>query len=62
MELTCNEGKSIRINIDNKQYDRYAIRTHYVQKDENYIDIIKQYVKDIYTKDDIISISEKINV
>ena len=60
MELTCNEGKSIRINIDNKQYDRYAIRTHYVQKDENYIDIVKQYVKDIYIKEDIISISEKI--
>lgn len=60
MDLDCNEGKQVRIVVDGKEYDRYAIKTHYVQKDENYIDIVKKYVGDIYTQGDMISISEKI--
>lgn len=60
MDLECNEGKNIRITVEGKDYDRYAIKTHYVQKDENYIDIVKKYVSEIYTKGDMISISEKI--
>lgn len=60
MNLECNEGKKIRIIVDGKQYDRYAIKTHYIQVNENYIDIIRQYVSDIYQDGDIIAISEKI--
>lgn len=60
MNLVCNEGKQIRREVAGKAYERYAIRTHYVKKDENYMDIIRQYVKDIYEEGDIISISEKI--
>lgn len=60
MDLACNQGKEIRITVKDIEYDRYAVKTHYVKKDENYIDIIKKYVSDIYSEGDIISISEKI--
>ena len=41
MELKANEGKNIKIEVNGKQYERYAIKTHYVKEHENYIDIKK---------------------
>lgn len=58
--LKANEGKNIEIKVKNGKYARYAIKTHYIQIGENYIDIIRKYVKPIYKDGDFISISEKI--
>lgn len=60
MDLKANDNKKIEIEVDGKIYYRYAIKTHYVQIGESYIDIMNQYVKPIYQEGDIISISEKI--
>lgn len=60
LELKANENKKLEIEIGEETYLRYAIRTHYVQIGEDYIEIIKKYVQPHYEEGDILSISEKI--
>ncbi len=60
MEFIANDGKNIEIKVENEIYLRHAIQTRFIRTDDNYIDVIKEYVSGIYEKGDIISISEKI--
>ena len=60
MKFVANRGKNIEIAVDNKVYLRHAIKTKFVTPKDNYIDIISEYVSEIYEEGDIISISEKI--
>lgn len=60
MELKPNKNKKLEIIVDNNKYNRYPIKTHHIQINENYNEIIERYVLPIYKKDDIITISEKI--
>ena len=46
--------------VDDKVYERYAVKTHFIERNENYIDIINQYIVPLMEKDDILSISEKV--
>lgn len=59
-ELKANENKKLEIEVNGETYMRFAIKTHYVQIGEDYIDIIKKYVLPYYQEGDILSISEKI--
>lgn len=59
-ELKANESKNLEIMVDGERYLRYAIKTHYVQIGEDYIELVKQYVQEHYQEGDILSISEKI--
>lgn len=59
VELKANDKKSLEIDVGEKTYYRYAIRTHFINLKEDYIDIINKYVKPVYEKGDMISISEK---
>ena len=60
MELKANENKEILRKVNGCKFNRYAIKTHFIQIGENYIDIIEKYIKPIYKQGDFISISEKI--
>lgn len=60
MEFKALDGKNIEIEVNGEKFLRHAVKTHYIQLGEDYIDIIEKYVKPLYEKDDIISISEKI--
>lgn len=60
MELTANEGKRVRVDTTAGSFARYAIKTHFVQVGENYIDLINQYIRPIYEEGDMVSISEKV--
>lgn len=60
MEFKALEGKNVEIEVNGEKYLRHAIKTHYVQLGESYIDIVEKYVKPIYEDGDILSISEKI--
>ena len=60
MIFEANDGKKVEIKVDDEIYLRHAIKTKFVNTDDNYIDILKEYVSKIYEKGDIISISEKI--
>lgn len=56
-----NPEKNIEIAALNQKYNRYPIRTHYVQPGkDNYIDLVKKYILPVYRKGDIVSMSEKV--
>ena len=40
--LKANKGKELEIESEGTSYYRYAIKTHYIQIGEEYIDIIKK--------------------
>ncbi len=60
MELTANNGKELICTFEGENYARHAVKTHFVQIGEDYIEIVKQYVSPIYKEGDFISISERI--
>ncbi len=63
MEYTdfyANEGKEVSISANGEVYARHAIKTHFVQIGESYIDLIERYVKPIYQPGDILFSSEKV--
>ncbi|MCM1119590.1 MAG: F420-0--gamma-glutamyl ligase [bacterium] len=63
MEFTdfyANEGKEVAIYADGAVYARHAIKTHFVQIGESYIDLIERYVLPIYESGDILFCSEKV--
>lgn len=60
MQFVANEGKCVEIKAGDEVYLRHAVQTKFVTADDNYIDILREYVADIYQVGDIISISEKI--
>lgn len=60
MEFYANEGKSVTIQAMGKNWARHAIATHFVTVGESYLDLMERYVKPIYQKGDILSMSEKV--
>lgn len=60
MEFTANEGKNVEIRVGGEVYLRHAIQTRFITDKDNYIDVIREYVSELYEEGDILSISEKI--
>ena len=60
MEFVANEGKNVEITVNGTTYMRHAIKTHFVQQGESYIEIFQKYVAPLYQEGDIVSSSEKI--
>lgn len=48
------------VNIEGKEFERYAIQTHFIGRGESYLEVVAKYVLPLYEKGDILSISEKI--
>ncbi len=49
-----------QITAGGEVYDRLAIQTHFVERGESYIELMKKYVLPLYREGDILSVSEKI--
>ncbi len=60
MEFVSNEGKNVEIEAGGVTYLRHAIKIRFITTKDSYIDVLKEYVSDIYEEGDIISISENI--
>ena len=60
MTLSINMGKNLLITVDGVEYERYAIKTHFVNIGEDLCALVEKYVKPDYQEGDILSISEKI--
>lgn len=60
MEFIANDGKHVEIEVCGDIFLRHAIHTRFIKPHDNYIDIMKEYVLNIYKEGDFISISEKI--
>lgn len=42
------------------RYERYAVKTHFIERGEDLLKVLQQYVKPLYQPGDIVSISEKV--
>lgn len=60
MEFKANEGKVVRIAVGDRQFDRHAIKTRFVELGDDYVELVKEYVLPYYQPGDILSSSEKI--
>ena len=60
MDFWMNDGKAVEIEVAGRRYARCAIKTHFVQVGESYIDLVRTYVSPLAQPGDIVSSSEKI--
>lgn len=60
MEFKANEGKVVRIKVGDREFDRHAIKTRFVQLGDDYVELVREYVLPYYQPGDILSSSEKI--
>jgi len=56
----ANPDKRVEIEVNGKKYLRHSIRTHFITPNEDYIEIMRQYVTPHYQSGDVLSISEKV--
>lgn len=60
MEFISNKGKNIEIEVNGEVYLRHAIKTRFVEPNDDYIELFEQYVAPVYEAGDIVSSSEKV--
>ena len=48
------------IKLNDCEFERLAIQTHFVQRGESYLELINKYALPLYEKGDVLSISEKV--
>ena len=60
MEFTANNKKNVSIETSTGIYERCAIKTHFVEIGEDYIELVEKYVKPLWTDGDFLAIAEKI--
>ena len=60
MSLVVNEGKDLVRETSAGKFERYGIRTRFVNIGDDYIDFMREYALPEMQEGDIISISEKI--
>ena len=60
MELSINENKVLLRTVNNATYERYAIKTRFVNIGDDYIEFMREYALPHMQEGDFISISEKI--
>lgn len=48
------------VEIEGKKYERYTLKTHFINRGESYVDIVEKYVRPHYQVGDTICIAEKI--
>lgn len=48
------------VDVSGRVYERYGIKTHFIEVYEDYIELIRQYVMPFIENGDILSISEKV--
>lgn len=60
MEISPNEGKNLIIEIEDRKWARYPIRTHFISVDDTFEGIIEKYVLPAAESGDIIALGQKI--
>ncbi len=48
------------IEVEGVRYERYAVKTHFVERGEDYIEVVKTYVTPLYRAGDVLMLSEKV--
>ena len=60
MELKPNESKNLERTVEGATYERYAIKTRFVNIGDDYVEVVKEFAQPHVQEGDFISISEKI--
>ena len=55
----ANPGKNLIRTVNGVDYQRLPIKTHLITKDDNMVDVVNKYAKDLLQEGDILFISEK---
>ena len=48
------------MTVEDKRYERYAVQSHFIERGEDYLKVLRQYVSPLYEAGDILMISEKV--
>jgi len=59
MALAPNPGKNLIIQIDNKKYARYPIKTHIITPEDEMMEVVEKYAKEHLKPQDLIFIGER---
>ncbi len=59
-ELQPNPGRQLTREVGGQSFNRYPIRTHFVEVGESYFDLVEKYVLPHYREGDILSMGEKV--
>lgn len=46
--------------VEGHRYERYAVQTHFIERGENFVDVIRQYISPLYQAGDIVTMGEKV--
>ncbi len=46
--------------VEGVRYERYAVKTHFIGRGEDYIEVLRQYVSPLYKAGDVVTLSEKV--
>lgn len=46
--------------VDGKRYERYGVKTHFIERGESYVEVLRQYVSPLYQAGDIVTLGEKV--
>ena len=46
--------------VDGVRYERYGIKTHFIEKGEDYIEVLRKYVSPLYQPGDVVTLGEKV--
>ena len=46
--------------VDGVRYERYAVKTHFIERGEDYVEVLRRYVAPLYQPGDVVSMSEKV--
>jgi hypothetical protein len=46
--------------VDGHRYERYAVKTHFIERGEDYCEVLRTYVSPLYQAGDIVTLGEKV--
>ena len=46
--------------VNGVRYERYGIKTHFIQRGEDYIEVLRRYVSPLYQAGDVVTLGEKV--
>lgn len=60
MTIKPNDTKELEVNVDGKRYQRLPLKTKLIMRDDNLIEVIKEFADDSLQDGDILFVTEKI--
>lgn len=48
------------IEVEGVRYERYAVKTHFIERGEDYVEILRRYVLPLYKTGDVVTLGEKV--